>query len=213
MLLERIEDTGLSQYSYIVGCPGAGSRAVVDPRRDVDVYTDFAAREGLEIRYVLETHIHADFASGARELAARTGAEIALSSCDAGEKYETAFPHRELADGDTITIGAVRIQAVHTPGHTPEHMAYLLFDGNRSNTVPMAMLTGDFLFVGSLGRPDLLGDDAKRELAGRLFESVRDKLADLPDGLEVHPGHGSGSMCGAGMSGRPISTRSSKLMA
>lgn len=206
MLFERFEDSGLSQFSYAVGCPAAGSVAIVDPRRDVDVYEKFAADQGLAITHVLETHIHADFASGAHELAERTGAELHLSAYDAGEKYDVAFPHEEMRDGEAIEIGSVRVQALHTPGHTPEHLSFLVYDTRRSADVPELLLSGDFLFVGSLGRPDLLGEDAKRDLARRLFASVRDKLADLPDGLEVHPGHGAGSMCGAGMSARPIST-------
>jgi hydroxyacylglutathione hydrolase len=206
MLFERFEDSGLSQFSYAVGCPGAGAVAIVDPRRDVDVYETFAADQGVEITHVLETHIHADFASGARELAERTGASLCLSAYDEAEKYEVAFPHEELEDGSTIEIGSVRIQALHTPGHTPEHLSFLAFDTHRSPEVPEIMLSGDFLFVGSLGRPDLLGEESKRDLARRLFASVREKLASLPDGLEVHPGHGAGSMCGAGMSARPLST-------
>ena len=206
MLFERFEDSGLSQFSYAVGCPGAGSIAIVDPRRDVDVYETFAADQGVEITHVLETHIHADFASGARELAERTGAALCLSAYDDGEKYDVAFPHQELEEGSTLEIGSVRIQALHTPGHTPEHLSFLAFDTHRSADVPEVMLSGDFLFVGSLGRPDLLGEESKRDLARRLFASVRDKLAPLPDGLEVHPGHGAGSMCGAGMSARPLST-------
>ncbi|CAN5128209.1 MBL fold hydrolase [soil metagenome] len=206
MLFERIEDPGLSQHSYMIGCPRAGRAAVVDPRRDIDVYLDLAAEHGIEIAHVLETHVHADFASGARALAERTGAEVALSAYDSGERYEVAFPHSELVDGDAIGIGSVRLEALHTPGHTPEHISYLVYDESRSTVVPEILLSGDFLFVGSLGRPDLLGEEAKRELARRLFSSVRKKLAGLPDGLEVHPGHGAGSMCGAGMSARPLST-------
>lgn len=206
MLFETFEEKGLSHYSYAVGCPGAGEMAVVDPRRDVDVYLDFAAARGLRISHVLETHIHADYASGARELAERTGAGLWLSAYDEGETFEVGFPHREARDGDELEIGSVRIRAVHTPGHTPEHLSFLVYDGSRSREIPLLMLTGDFLFVGSLGRPDLLGEEAKRELAGRLFDSVRGKLAGLPDGLEIHPAHGAGSLCGAGMSGRSVST-------
>lgn len=206
MLFERFEDPGLSQYSYAVGCPAAGTLAIVDPRRDIDVYLEFAAENGLQIDHVLETHVHADFASGARALAEATGAEIHLSAHDEGEKYEVVFPHREMRDGDSLELGSVRIEALHTPGHTPEHLSFLVYDTTRSEEVPELLLSGDFLFVGSLGRPDLLGEEAKRELAHRLYLSVRDKLAGLPDGLEVHPGHGAGSMCGAGMSGRPFST-------
>ncbi|HEV8631631.1 MAG TPA: rhodanese-like domain-containing protein [Thermoanaerobaculia bacterium] len=206
MLLERFEDPGLSQYSYAVGCEGARQVAIIDPRRDVDVYLDFARQRGLAITHVLETHVHADFASGARELAAASGARLLLSAYDAGERYEVAFAHDELRDGDAVELGKVRLVALHTPGHTPEHLAFLVYDTARAAAVPVAMLSGDFLFVGSLGRPDLLGEEAKRGLAQSLFRSVRVKLAALPDGLEIHPGHGAGSMCGSGMSNRPFST-------
>lgn len=206
MLFERFEDKGLAQYSYAVGCASAGKLAIVDPRRDIDVYLAFAEAQEMEITHVLETHIHADYASGARELANRTGAELRLSAYDKGELYEVAVPHREFYDGDSLEIGSVRIQALHTPGHTPEHLTFLVYDGKRSSSVPQLMLSGDFLFVGSLGRPDLLGAEAKRKLAEQLFESVTRKIKDLPDGLEIHPGHGAGSMCGAGMNARPLST-------
>ena len=206
MFFERIEDKGLAQYSYVIACERAGVAAVVDPRRDIDVYVDLAKARGFRITHVLETHIHADFASGACELAAATGAELAVSAYDRGELYETQFAHRPLADGESIVLGRVRLQALHTPGHTPEHLSFLVFDGARSATQPMIMLSGDFLFVGSLGRPDLLGEDAKRALAAKLFDSVRRVLAPLPDHLEIAPGHGAGSMCGAGMSGRAVST-------
>ncbi len=205
MLLERFEDKGLAHYSYAVGCPGSGEIAIVDPRRDIDVFLDYAADHDLRIRYVLETHIHADFASGAKELAERTGAELCASAYDAGQAFEIRHPHRDLRDGDTLTLGNVKIQALHTPGHTPEQMTFLAYDLLRAPEQPMAAFTGDFLFVGSLGRPDLLGEEAKRGLANQLYDSVQ-KIAALPDHLEILPGHGAGSMCGAGMSGRPSTT-------
>jgi hydroxyacylglutathione hydrolase len=206
MLLERFEDRGLSQYSYAVGCERAGEVVIVDPRRDIDVYLDFADWRGFQITHVVETHIHADFASGARELAERLGVPVSVSAYDQGEHYQVSFPHRDLRDGERLEIGRVVLEALHTPGHTPEHLSFLVYDGARSQEVPIALLSGDFLFVGSLGRPDLLGEEAKLELARQLFASVRQRLAGLPDGLEVHPGHGAGSMCGSGMSGRPYST-------
>lgn len=207
MLFERFEDdSGLSQFSYLVGCPAAGAAAVVDPRRDVGVYLEAADARGVRIEHVLETHVHADFASGARELAERSGAALRLSAHDEGERYEVSFPHEEIGGGDAIEVGSVRIEALHTPGHTPEHLSFLIYDENRSPEAPELLLSGDFLFVGSLGRPDLLGEEAKLALARSLHRSVDEALAGLPDGLEIHPGHGAGSMCGAGMSGRPMST-------
>lgn len=205
MLLEQFEDKGLSHYSYAVGCEGAGEVVIVDPRRDVDIYLDFAHARNLTIVAVLETHIHADFAAGTKALAEATGAEVWASAYDEGELYETAFDHRPTRDGDSLVVGKTRIEAVHTPGHTPEHLSYLVYDLARAPKVPQVMLTGDFLFVGSLGRPDLIGEDAKIALAGKLYESVT-RLEGLPDGLEVHPAHGAGSMCGSGMSARPMST-------
>jgi hydroxyacylglutathione hydrolase len=205
VLFERIEDKGLAHYSYVVACEAAGVAAVVDPRRDVDVYLEFAGARKLDITHVLETHIHADFASGALELAQRAGAELCVSAYDRDELYQVQFEHRPLRDGESVRIGRVRLQALHTPGHTPEHLSFLVYDGARTSEVPELLLSGDFLFVGSVGRPDLIGEDAKRMLAGQLYESVR-RLDSLPDGLEVHPAHGAGSMCGAGMSARPMST-------
>lgn len=205
MIFEQIVDEGLSQYSYIVGSEESGRVAVVDPRRDIDVYLSYAGERDLEIGYVLETHIHADFASGARELAQRAKAGLCLSAHDEGEQYEVSFDHTELHDGDVIELGTIRIQAEHTPGHTPEHLSYVVF-GDRSKTVPLLMLTGDFLFVGSLGRPDLLGEEAEKQMTEQFFASTRQKIRDLPDGLEIYPGHGAGSMCGSGMSTRPRST-------
>lgn len=206
MLFERFEDRGLAQYSYAVGCKATAQLAIVDPRRDVDVYLRYAESQNSSITHVLETHIHADFASGARELAERAGARLHVSGHDEGETYEVAFPHHDLRDGDRIELGSVQVEALHTPGHTPEHLSFLVYDGARSRDVPELLLSGDFLFVGSLGRPDLLGEEAKRGLAEAMHRSVREKLASLPDGLEVHPAHGAGSMCGSGMSGRASST-------
>lgn len=206
MLIERFEDRGLAHYSYAVGCEGAGEIVVVDPRRDVDVYLDFAHSRNLRIVGVLETHIHADFAAGTKTLAEATGATIHASAYDDGQLYETAFDHTPMREGDAITMGKTRVEALHTPGHTPEHLSFLVYDLARAESVPQVMLSGDFLFVGSLGRPDLIGEGVKRELAGKLYDSVAHKLGPLPDFLEINPAHGAGSMCGSGMSARPMTT-------
>jgi len=203
MRLHRFEVPGLSHFSYSV--ESKGEAAIVDPKRDIDTYVDYAARHNLRITKILETHIHADYASGARELAQATGAELWVSAHDRGEDFVYGFPHNDLKDGAEVKIGAVRAVALHTPGHTPEHLSFLLHDEDRCPQ-PIALLSGDFLFVGSLGRPDLLGEGAKRKLAEQLYESLTTKIAGVPDGVEVHPAHGAGSMCGSGMSDRPQST-------
>ncbi|HEY8750904.1 MAG TPA: rhodanese-like domain-containing protein [Tepidisphaeraceae bacterium] len=203
MQFERFEVPGLAHYSYLLG--SQGKAVVIDPKRDVDTYLKYAEAHGLNITHVLETHIHADYASGARQLAGATNAELWLSGHDRGEDFQYRFAHHHFRDGEELLIGDLRIVALHTPGHTPEHLSFLIYEKSRCGQ-PMALLTGDFLFVGSLGRPDLLGDDAKQKLAGELYESVHEKIARLPDGVEIHPAHGAGSLCGAGMSERPQST-------
>ncbi|HLJ86431.1 MAG TPA: MBL fold metallo-hydrolase [Candidatus Angelobacter sp.] len=203
MKFHRFEVPGLSHYSYLVGC--GGKAVIVDPKRDVDTYISYAAGAGLKITHILETHIHADFASGALELAEETGAQLWLSNHDDGEHFQYRFPHNKFSDGEDLRVGNVRLTALHTPGHTPEHLSFLIYDENRCSQ-PKALLSGDFVFVGSLGRPDLLGEGAKRKLAESLFESVHRKIAGLPDGLEICPAHGAGSMCGSGMSESAQST-------
>jgi Zn-dependent hydrolases, including glyoxylases len=203
MLLQRFEVPGLSQYSYVLA---SGKEAIViDPRRDVDIYMDYAFEKDLKIRYILETHIHADFASGSTELAAKTGAQLWLSAYDEDQDYTYTFHHHAFRDGDEIAVGDLRLVAMHTPGHTPEHLSFLLYEKNRCGQ-PLALFSGDFIFVGSLGRPDLLGEEAKQQLAGELFDSVHNKIKALPDGTMVMPGHGAGSLCGAGMAERPETT-------
>ena len=203
MKIKQFEIPGLSQYSYVVS--SEGEAVVIDPMRDFDRYTDYAKEEELAIRYVTETHIHADFASGAPGLAEAVGAELALSSYVEGP-YRYSMKHRPLRDGDVLQVGRLRLQALHTPGHTPEHLSFVLFDEERDPSQPLALFSGDFLFVGSLGRPDLLGDEAKQQLAHELYRSLHERIASLPDGVQVYPGHGAGSLCGSGMSERAEST-------
>lgn len=203
MILERFEVPGLAHYSYLLG--SNGQAAVVDPERNPERYLQAAESRGLRITHILETHIHADYASGATRLAKESGAELWLSGHDDGEDYQYGFPHREMRDGEELKLGDLRIVAIHTPGHTPEHLSFLVYEQSRCGQ-PMALLSGDFLFVGSLGRPDLLGEEAKQKLAASLYESVHEKIAHLPDGVEIYPAHGAGSLCGSGMAQRPQST-------
>ena len=203
MRIKQFEVPGLAQYSYVLS--SEGQAIVIDPMRDFDRYTDYAAEQGVSIKYVTETHIHADFVSGALALAAASGAELALSSYDQ-EPYCYSMEHHALRDGDALKIGKLRLVALHTPGHTPEHLSFVLFDEERDASQPLALFSGDFLFVGSLGRPDLLGEEAKLTLAHELYRSLHGRIASLPDGVQVYPGHGAGSLCGAGMSKRAEST-------
>lgn len=189
----------LAHASYIIG--DGGDAAVVDPARDIGMYLEEAERHGLTIKWVLETHLHADFVSGHRDLAARTGATIAL-----GARAEAQFPHRSLKDGDEIALGNVRIRAMETPGHTPESLTFLIFE-NAGDTKPWGALTGDTLFVGDVGRVDILSSRLSvTDLAGMMYDSVHGKLLQLPDETRVYPAHGAGSLCGRSLSRETWST-------
>ena len=217
MLLERIYDEDLAQASYLIGCQATGEAVVVDPRRDIGVYLDIAHNNGMRISAVTETHIHADYLSGTRELAAATGATIYVSG-EGGPDwlYGAGFDGATLlSHGDRIGLGNITLEARHTPGHTPEHLSFLITDGAQSPE-PGFMLTGDFVFVGDVGRPDLLDETAdqqsddrestREESARALFASLRDQFATLPDFVQVLPGHGSGSACGKALGAVPTST-------
>lgn len=209
MLLERIYDEDLAQASYFIGCQAKGEAIVVDARRDIQVYKDLAAKNGMKITAVTETHIHADYLSGTRELAANTGADIYVSG-EGGADWQYEFDGRRLMDQDTITLGNITLRAVHTPGHTPEHLSFLITDGAFSSE-PGFMLTGDFVFSGDLGRPDLLdeaagGIDTRFAGAHDLFVSLKEKFATLPDYVQIYPGHGAGSACGKALGAIPSST-------
>ncbi|MEV4901429.1 MBL fold metallo-hydrolase [Citricoccus sp. NPDC055426] len=206
MLLERIYDHDLAQASYLIGCQAAGQAVVVDPRRDIQEYLDLAARNGMSITAVTETHIHADYLSGSRELAAATGATLSVSA-EGGPDWQYAFDAERLSDGDAITVGNLTLTAVHTPGHTPEHLSYLVTDGAVTDQ-PGYLLSGDFVFSGDLGRPDLLdeaagGVDTRYEGAQQLYASLRDVFLRLPDHVQVFPGHGAGSACGKALGSLP----------
>lgn len=209
MLLERIYDEDLAQASYLIGCQAKGETIVVDARRDIEVYQRLAAANGMKIVAVTETHIHADYLSGTRELAAATGAAMYVSG-EGGEDWQYGFEAERLFDQSTIQLGNITIKALHTPGHTPEHLAFLITDGAFS-THPGFLLSGDFVFSGDLGRPDLLdeaagGVDTRFAGAHQLFNSLKEKFLSLPDYVQVYPGHGSGSACGKALGATPSST-------
>ncbi|MBS1989605.1 MAG: MBL fold metallo-hydrolase [Cyanobacteria bacterium SZAS LIN-3] len=189
----------LAHGSYLVGA--GGQAAVIDPQRDVDQYIEEARIAGLEIRYIIETHLHADFVSGHIELAKKTGAEIVF-----GSKAMAAFPHRAVKDGDILKIGTVKLTIMETPGHTPEGICILATDG--ATNEPAKLFSGDTLFIGDVGRPDLVAarGHSKQEMAAMLYHSLHDKLLKLPDDVEVYPAHGAGSLCGKHLSSEKSST-------
>jgi hydroxyacylglutathione hydrolase len=198
MYFEQFYLTCLSHASYLLGSDGIG--AVVDPQRDVEIYLEEAAKHGFSIEYVIETHLHADFVSGHQELAARTGAKIYL-----GANAGATFQHVPIHDGDQITFGKCHLKFLETPGHTIESVSVVVTDLEKSEH-PLAVLTGDTLFIGDVGRPDLSGDLTPQQLAGMLYDSLHRKLLQLPDDVQVFPAHGAGSLCGRQMSSERSST-------
>src|SRR6266536_945638 len=188
----------LAHASYLVGSEGVA--AVIDPQRDVDIYIDAAGQKGLKIEHIIETHLHADFVSGHHELAERTGARIYL-----GEGSGAAFPHTSVKDGDSIQCGQCRFDFLRTPGHTLESICIAMTDLSDTSR-PQAVFTGDTLFVGDVGRPDLSRDHTPEELAAMLHRSLHDKLLKLPDMTEIFPAHGAGSLCGRQMGSERSST-------
>ncbi len=203
-IFNTVESAGLAHYSYFIGDKASKTAVVIDPRRDVEVYLELAREHGLTITHILDTHIHADFVSGARELARSSGTAKICASVEGGPNYGFPLDVR-LRHGDTVTSGRLVLEALHTPGHTPEHMSYLA--STRETNPPWALFTGDFLFVGSIGRPDLMGVENTDRLANALFETVRTGYKGLPDELAIFPAHGPGSPCGAGIqksTGQPL---------
>ncbi len=198
MYFEQFYLTCLAHASYMIGSEGFA--AVVDPQRDVEIYLQEAAKNGLRIAYIIETHLHADFVSGHRELAARTGATICV-----GATAGALYPHRALKEGDEIRFGRAELRFLETPGHTEESLCVLVTDLDRSPE-PWAVLTGDTLFIGDVGRPDLSPKHTPHELAGLLHDSLYTKLLRLPDSVEVYPAHGAGSLCGRNISPERRST-------
>jgi hydroxyacylglutathione hydrolase len=195
-MFRRFFEEGLAQSSYLIACDRTRQAAVIDPRRDIGEYVSAARNAGLTITHAIETHIHADFVSGARELAA-LGAQVV-----AGPGAGLAFDHLEVPHGSALGVGDMEVRVLHTPGHTPEHISLI----QTHPAEPPRVFTGDTLFVGAVGRPDLLGDAAMRSLAEQLHESLFTTLMRLPDDLELWPGHGAGSLCGSGIGGAAHST-------
>ena len=213
MFLRQIPDHALAQFAYLIGCQRSGEAVIVDPERDIDRYLALAAENGFRITAVAETHIHADYLSGARELVERHGATACLSAEGGADwQFEWAKGHpnaRFLRDGDVFKVGNIELKALLTAGHTPEHLSFLVTDIGGGATEPIALLSGDFLFVGDVGRPDLLESAAGQEgvmepSARRLYESLR-TTATLPEHLQILPAHGAGSACGKALGAVPFS--------
>ena len=188
-MFRRFFDEGLAQSSYLLACSRTGRAAMIDPRRDVDEYLKVARGEGLTLTHAIDTHVHADFLSGSRELSALGVTTVA------GPGAGLEFPHHEVRDGEVIALGDLELTCLHTPGHTPEHISIR----TSASGEPSRLFTGDTLFVGAVGRPDLLGADVTRQLAHQLHASLFETLLALPDSVEVWPGHGAGSLCGTGI--------------
>ncbi|GIL23942.1 MAG: MBL fold hydrolase [Bacteroidota bacterium] len=208
MYFQHVYDKTLAQASYFIGCQKEGVALVIDPKRDVDTYLEIARQNNMKITHIAETHIHADFLSGARELAALTGAKMYLSD-EGGEGWLYEFPHEGLKDGSVFKVGNLKLEVLHTPGHTPESISFLLTDTPASDK-PVMMFTGDFVFVGDIGRPDLLEEAAgikgtKVVGAQQMFKSI-ERFRDLADYIQVWPGHGAGSACGKALGDVPSTT-------
>ena len=212
MLFRRFYEDSLAQASYLIGCQATGEAVVIDANRDADLYLRAAADEGLRITHVTETHIHADYLSGSRELASRAGARLLLSA-HGGDDWSYRFAQQDgaelLEDGQVFAVGNVTLEVVHTPGHTPEHLSFLVTDG-ATTSEPLGLVSGDFLFVGGVGRPDLLekaaGVEGTMDAAARMLFASLQRLDDFPDHLQVWPGHGAGSACGKALGALPTST-------
>ena len=199
LVFERIATEGIAELSYLVGDDSDGVAAVFDPTPDVDKYVELAREKKVSITHIFETHIHADLVSGARELCARLQSAKIFASHEGGARY--GFDHEKLADGDQFTIGKTVLTVKHTPGHTPEHVSYLLAEKDHAET-PWGVITGDSLFVSSAGRPDLLGESETEKLAEQQFHTLRDFYLGLPDSVMIYPAHGHGSPCGADIGDR-----------
>lgn len=206
MFLHTFYLTGLAVNTYIIGDEVTGRAIVVDPTRDVEPYMRYALEEGYVISDIVETHVHADFVSGSKELKHRLNGSPIIHCSAMDAQWTASYADRKVKDGDEIQLGSIRLQAMHTPGHTPEHLIWVCYDEIRSKDVPCLAFTGDLLFVGSVGRPDLLGKNEVQKLSKQLYHSLFTRLNPLPDLLEIYPAHGLGSLCGKALNARPSST-------
>ncbi len=207
MILKKRFIPGLAIYTYLVGDEITKKAAVIDPTRDVQELIDLAKQADLTITDICETHVHADFVSGALELKHALGGTPTIHcSGEGGEEWTPRYADKVVKDGDDFQLGAIRLRARHTPGHTPEHIVWELFDEERSADEPWLIFSGDFLFVGSIGRPDLLGKEALEKLTHQLYHSAFQTLHSFPDFTEVYPAHGAGSLCGKAIGSRDSST-------
>ena len=200
LYFKQFKKPGLAQLAYLVGDKSQGVAALIDPCRDIAEYLEDARKAGLRITHAIETHIHADFVSGAQEVREAVGAEVV-----GGKSSDYGFELRQIAEGGSVELGAVRLEALHTPGHTPEHMSFLLFDPMQGEA-PVGVFTGDTLFNLDVGRPDLVGDDGGESNAKDLYDSLFNKLLPLGDRVEIYPCHGAGSACGKSIGDRDQST-------
>ena len=203
LVFKTIQTEGIAELSYFVGDDDEGVAAIIDPRADVDVYIDMAREAGVAITHIFETHIHADLVSGSRELCARVESAKIYNSSEGGAEY--GFDREKVTDGDCFEFGDLLLTARHTPGHTPEHLSYLMADVDHPHE-PWGILTGDSLFVSSAGRPDLLGEKHTKQLAEQQFHTLRDFYLKMPDHVMIYPNHGAGSPCGADIGARLSST-------
>ncbi|WP_417350194.1 MBL fold metallo-hydrolase [Flavobacterium alkalisoli] len=208
MYFQHVYDKTLAQASYFIGCQAKGEAIVIDAKRDIDTYLDIAKQNNMTITHIAETHIHADFLTGSRELAKVTGAKMYLSD-EGGPDWQYEFDHVGLKNGDIIKVGNLSLEVVHTPGHTPESISFLLTD-HPATDEPVMLFTGDFVFVGDIGRPDLLEKAAglkgtQDAGAKQMYKSI-EKFASLPAHIQVWPGHGAGSACGKALGAVPSST-------